>query len=278
MMRFLTSTSPQPTAKGGDRAELPSISGPMWRWFAWYARRFLRKHFHAVRISKAGMPPSIEPGVPMVVFANHPSWWDPMVAIFVASELWPRRRHYFPIDAAMLRKYSFFGRLGFFGVGSDDHRGASAFLRTAGELLDRDDACLWLTPQGSIADVRQRPLCLKPGLAHLTRRAGRAVFIPAAIEYSFWNERTPEVLLRWGQPIFSDGGRHDLSHWQDLLTGRLQSTMDALSEEAIARDPRHFHLLLGGTSGTSPIYDLIRRTRAACAGERFDASHVPEGQ
>lgn len=212
----------------------------------------------------------------MIVYANHPSWWDPMVAIFLARELWPQRRHYFPIDAAMLRKYPFFRRLGFFPVNSDHHQGARDFLKTGCSLLDDGTACLWLTPQGNFADVRQRPLCLKPGLAHLARRVHRAAIIPVAVEYPFWTERTPEALLRFAPPLTANRSRTGVNDWQITLTSHLQHAMDSLAPEATTHDPYLFHTLLTGTSGTSKSYDWFRRVRTLCAGQQFTASHLPE--
>src|SRR3712207_2550788 len=116
MADVATTSPPQRVARSRDDDRLPAVSPLLWRWFSWYAERFLRKHFHAVRLAADTPPPQVPSGVPLVVYANHPPWWDPMLAIYLARRLWPQRRHYWPIDAAMLRKYRFFAKLGFFGV------------------------------------------------------------------------------------------------------------------------------------------------------------------
>ena len=262
-----------------DPQAIPQISPLMWRWFSAYAGRFLRRHFHAVRLSRAAAVPSPRHDEPLVVYANHPSWWDPMIAIFLAQRLWPGRRHYFPIDAAMLARYRFFARLGFFGVEPDSARGAANFLRSAGAILASGNACLWVTAQGRFADVRQRPIELKAGLAHLARRAERGHVVPLAVEYPFWTERTPEALLRFGTPIDLgevSGRERPVDDWQILFVRRLTDTMDALASDAIARDAAAFETLLTGATGTSAVYDAWRRLRALARGRRFDPSHVPE--
>ncbi len=75
-------------------SELPvrANSAPSPRRSAWqfalfrkYVRRYLRHHFHAVRVSQAGPLPGLLAG-PLVVVANHPSWWDPLVGL-VFTEL-----------------------------------------------------------------------------------------------------------------------------------------------------------------------------------------------
>src|ERR671912_485639 len=67
-----------------------------------------------------------------------------------------------PLGAAMLRKYRFFSRLGFFGV-DQTPRGAAAFLRTAGAICRGPNTAVWVTAEGEFSDVRRRPLRLRPG-------------------------------------------------------------------------------------------------------------------
>ena len=258
-----------------DRDErVPDVSPFLWRWFSWYARRFLRKHFHAVRLARDVTPPDVPPDIPLVICANHPSWWDPMVAIFLSERLWPERRHYWPIDAEMLRKYRFFSRLGFFGV-DQTPRGAAAFLRTAGAVCRRPNTAVWVTAEGEFSDVRRRPLRLRPGVAHLAQRLDHVIVLPLAAEYTFWGERTPEVLLRFGEPL-AVGSSAGISkeHCHDALTTHLEAAMDALASSAIARDAGAFETLLAGATGTGGVYDLWRRGVARWRGERFDPDHM----
>ena len=64
-------------------SELPHRHLWLVRLFQWYARRYVRKHFHAVRLSKFGqmVPTSNEP---LLIVLNHPAWWDPMICTVLA--------------------------------------------------------------------------------------------------------------------------------------------------------------------------------------------------
>jgi len=139
-------------------------------------------------------------GRPLVIYANHPSWWDPLIALVVWRRLLPDRTPYAPIDADMLKKYAFFKRLGFFGVDKESLVGARRFLRIGRELLARPDTLLLITPQGRFADVRNSATGFESGLAHLAITAPDAVYLPLAMEIAFWEEKRPEVLLRFGTP------------------------------------------------------------------------------
>jgi hypothetical protein len=129
-----------------------------------------------------------------------------------------------------------------------------------------------LTPQGEFSDIRVRPASFKPGLAHLASRLDEGTALPLAVEYTFWEERTPEALMTFGPQIdLSQNG--DPADWSKRLEGSLTDAQDRLSEASIARNPEAFTELLGGRSGIGGIYDLWRRTRAKAAGDNFEADH-----
>jgi 1-acyl-sn-glycerol-3-phosphate acyltransferase len=256
----------------GAAAE-PRISPILLRAFAPYAERYLGRHLHALRLSKAAPAPRPAAERPLVVYLNHPAWWDPLVGMALALRLYPERSHRAPIEAAALARYRFFGRLGFFGVEPGTARGARRFLAVAESALARPNAALWLTPGGRFADPRERPPALAAGLGHLARRLRRGVLVPLALEYPFWEERSPEALARFGEPLDAEAIDLPAAGWTALLAERLAAAQDALAREALARDPARFETLLRGSAGVGGAYDLWRRLRARARGERFRPEH-----
>lgn len=260
--------------------DLPRRSPWLVRLFTRYARRYLARNFHAVRL--AGGRPAGLPEGPLVVVLNHPSWWDPLLGVILA-ELFPGRTHYAPIEAAALGRYRFFRKLGFFGVEPGTTRGAIEFLRNATTLLREPDAVLWVTAQGRFADPRERPLGLRAGIGHLAHRLEGGTVLPLALEYPFWEERYPEALARFGQPIPIGHGRdRSVSEWMTTIESGLTAALDALAQDALSRDPDRFETLIGGSAGVGGVYDLWRRLRALLGGKRFRAAHgdttaVPAG-
>ncbi len=235
------------------------------RVFAKLFERDLVRTFHAVRCS--GPVPS-GPG-PLVIFTNHPSWWDGEVFVWLGAAMFSDRRGFAPIEAAMLERYRFFRRLGGFGV-APGYAGASAFLAIGEAVLGLDDGLLFVNAEGRFRDVRERPVQVAPGLAHLARRVPAARFVPLAIEYAFWDERRPNLLLRFGEPVSIDPARSAASA---ALSRALGETMDALAADAVARDPARFNTLLAGRTRINPVYDGWRRARALVQGRRFDPAH-----
>ncbi len=260
--------------------ELPPFSHGLNRWFMGYVRRYLRRHFHAVRLLAAGGGPGPEVGdEPLVIYTNHPGWWDPLVFLFLGAALFPGRMSYGPIDAAALGKYKFLERIGFIGIEPGTWRGSARFLRMARAALDRSDVLFWITAQGEFADPRLRPVEIRPGVGHAVAGGERGVVVPLAVEYPFWSERLPEALAAFGpaRRIAEFSGR-SADDWTEVLAADLVATQDRLAAAAIERDPAGFATLLSGRVGVGPAYDTVRRVGAWLRGRQFDPSHGGEGE
>ena len=234
----------------------------------------LSRSFHAVRLL-GPMPPTAGP---LVIVANHPSWWDAALFTWLTATMFADKRSFVPIDADMLRRYPFFARLGAFGVKAGSFSGASVFLAVARHVLSADDGLLFVNAEGRFRDVRARPLEIAPGLAHLAREAPAGVtFLPLAIEYAFWDERRPNLLLRFGEPIPA----HALAGLPTRevcarLANDLSVAMDTLAAAAVSRDPKPFRTLHAGRTGINAFYDLWRGAKATVRGERFSPAHGDE--
>jgi 1-acyl-sn-glycerol-3-phosphate acyltransferase len=252
---------------------LPTISPFLLNAFSRYAAWYVPRHFHAVRLLAASGPPAVDER-PVVVYLNHPSWWDPLICLLLVRRFWPDRKHYAPIDAVAIRRYRFFQRLGFFGVEQNNAAGSLAFLRTARAILEQPAAMLWLTAQGQFTDVRRRPISLRPGLGHLLRHVGRALVVPLAVEYCFWDERHPEALAAFGEPIeiTSEHSRRP-SEWTALLEQHLEQAANLLAAGATSRDPANFVMLHSGTAGVSFVYDAWLRAKALATGRPYHREH-----
>lgn len=250
--------------------EVPPISAVTLRFFERIVRAYFRRHFRSVMVQHAERFASVTG--PMIVYANHSSWWDPMVSILLAQMLLPGRKHYAPMDAAALKRYPILRKLGIFPVEMASARGAAQFLRTSKAIL-ADGGVVWITPQGRFADPREYPLAFKPGLGALTARADNVTLLPLAIEYSFWDERLPETLLRFGEPLRLDPGVSTESATHQLEVA-LAEVMAELKMAAIARDPSAFRVLLRGARGTGGFYDLGRRVRAMFIREPLQLDHT----
>ena len=260
-----------PATARSPRHALPHVSPALFRWFLAYASGYARRNFHAIRVAEERHALAVA-GRPLLIYMNHPSWWDPIVAAVLAKTYFQGCSHYTPMDADALAKYKFFGRLGFFGMKQGASASARKLLDIGQQALARNHSVLWMTPQARFSDVRERPLKLASGLSHLVRHAPNCVVLPVALEYAFWEERTPEALVRFAPPLTGYDLREALRVPRvfELL---LEETLDALAQDSIRREVSHFRTILSGRAGVGGLYDVWRRLRARLSGRPFIAEH-----
>lgn len=235
------------------------------RLFRWYASRLVRKNFNAMRLAVGG--DRVLAGLdahdgPTMLLLNHQSWWDPILTAALARRYARNREVFAPMDRAMVEQFKFMRKLGLFGVDLDNPGAFKAMVKYVNALADSNPRpSFWITPQGEFADVRA-PLELRPGAAAIASRldsAGRPPrVVSLAIEYTFWEDRKPELLLL-ARPCRSPE-RSTTSLWQRRMTGSLDAAMRDLAKLSMARDATAFETVLGrGSSGVNPIYDAILR-------------------
>jgi len=240
--------------------------------FLAYLHWYVPRHFHALRIAHAERFPAA--AHPLIVCINHPSWWDPLAILMVSRFLAPQRFAHAPMEAEALAHYGFFRRIGAFPVDNTSSRAAAHFIRQAKQVLARPESILWVTPEGRFTDIRQRPAMWKPGIAALTRQLDTCTVVPLAIEYTFWDERLPEILCAVGEPIVFDADRRETTEERAAL---LQPTMaelqDSLAARAAQRDPSLFTAIFSGDAGVSLSYDLWLRLKSLLSGRPYVAEH-----
>ncbi|MFN9720394.1 MAG: lysophospholipid acyltransferase family protein [Planctomycetota bacterium] len=239
--------------------------------FRRYVRRFVRKNFNAVRVAGQEQLSQL-PDMPIVCFINHPGWWDPMTGVLMTDLLFPGRRFAAPMDADALKRYPILERLGFFPVERESASGAKEFLRRSRDLMKDWKTILWLTPTGKFHDVRQ-PAPFMNGLSHLVDAEFHGTALPMAIEYTFWNERSPEMLVRFGTPVDCAALPPDRDARTRVFETSLVTAQTLLAEQAIARDASRFTTLAVGRAGVGGLYDFWRRMMAGLRGQRFHDRH-----
>lgn len=256
--------------------------------FCRFTHRMVAKQFISFAVQNDWMlKQPIDPATPVVVYANHCGWWDPIVAMMLRKAYFPNRILYAPIDAEALKNYRIMAQLGFYGLQLDSHAGAANFLTVTKTILESPNASVWITPEGQFCDVRDHSKALMPGLAHLATKLPNVCFIPLAIEYAFWDESRPQIFTKIGTPIFSNEqhAKSSLEHvklvespltkpqWNDLLTSHLRQTQSELAASVISRDSSQFKYLIASRPTRLGWYDFFRSWSAWMRGKKFDPRH-----
>lgn len=235
------------------------------RVFRWLGRRMFRKDFHAVRAVAGSLDVIREASAhdgPLIVFGNHVSWWDPMLAVLFTDLHMPGRSMVAAMDTDELQRFGIFRKLGVFGIRPGDRDALEPMVGYLDRVFQREPkSVLWVTPQGEFADVRTQ-LRLRPGSATVMSRL-EAAGIPVralslAVEYGFWVERKPEMFIRAQHLQRPDKpvGQASTTDWLRVMTAELASNMHTLAAHVQARKPEAFEIVLGGDQGNvNPIYD-----------------------
>ncbi len=254
---------------------VPKVPAWFQNGFHRFLNPYLRRHFHAIAVEQdSRVDMDLVSGQSLLIYGNHPSWWDPLIAHFLTNRLCPGRQFFAPIDAVALEQYQVFAKLGFYGVRLNTSTGAAAFLKRSNAILDQPNSALWLTPEGRFTDARDSGNALMPGLAHLCSRRSSGLVMSFALEYLFWNERLPVCLVRFGTPIrIADHTDKSKEDWNKFLTQSLRSNQVQLAKLAMARDSEPFDNLITSGGGAGMSYDMFRRVKSWLRGRRFQAQH-----
>ena len=85
----MASTRPQ-SGKSVDAVALPTITPWLFNGFYKFCRYYLRKHFHAVAVDRRELiARPVDPSAALICYANHPGWWDPIIAIHLCQSCFP---------------------------------------------------------------------------------------------------------------------------------------------------------------------------------------------
>lgn len=277
MDRAATSERPlsRPQEGSADARVVPGRFSPGFRKvFAWYTRRLVARRFFAVRLAP-GTSAALEQcaaSPDLVVLAlNHSSWWDPLVGYLLQDDFMSGRTPCSPMDATQLAKFGFFRRLGMFGVRPDDPsslRGMAEYVSQQRRTVPQP--LLMITPQGRFEDHR-RPIEVRPGVGLVCSQSPGVRVVCGAVEYVFWNEQRPEILLRAVEvPVPSEP--RSARAWTEAIEAAMNDNARSLARLAMARDPRAFETLSGGgRAQIHPLYDAFLRLTGRSTG--IDTAH-----
>jgi chlorobactene lauroyltransferase len=222
------------------------------------ARASMRRHFNTVRLRQRGRLAEDSGELPILILANHSSWWDGYFAWLVARTI-GQHDHYLMMEEANLRRYRFFTWAGCFSVDREHGRAALESISYAAHLLkERPGRAIWIFPQGEIVPNDRRPLHCYPGVGHLLRRIGAARCYPVAIRIEYGGEQRPDAFISIGPVhelcVAADSRPRDLTA---CLVADLTAELDQLRDDVLAGNPAGFVTLLYGRRSMNRLYDAM---------------------
>lgn len=178
---------------------------------------FMRGCIHAVRI--AGLPTTLGADQPLLLVANHVSWWDGFGLRAVQRALRPDAPLFTLMDADQLRAHPYFRLMGAVPIDRRDPRSvARAFATLRRRTRGTPGAVLQYFPQGRIWPAYRRPLGFQRGASVLVRRLAPVTVLPVALHVEPLNHVRPTLFASVGVPILAAEG---------AATRRLEEAVEA---------------------------------------------------
>lgn len=193
-----------------------------------------------VRTLMAGLPADLSPDVPLLLAANHTSWWDPFTLREVQRVLRPSSPVFVVMLERELARRPFFRRMGVHGIEPGSGASLRACVRGLRErLAERPDGSIVFFPQGRIWPSFKRPLGFHPGIGWLARELSPLVVLPIALHVEPLNSTRATVFASVAEPIRLDGAPRP-AELEDAVTAELDALLAFLAhhgEDAPAHWP-----------------------------------------
>lgn len=198
-------------------------------------RPWMRRHVRAIHV--AGAPPILPADVPLLLVANHVSWWDGFLLLELRQRLWPRRAQYTVMLEAELARVRFLRRLGAVGIVPGSIASVRALLRWLRTRRHRDAGfAVAMFPQGRMWPTRRRPLGFARGVEGVAAALAPVAVLPVALHLEPLAAPAPSAFVAVGEPLIVERGvcREALEHRIAALLDDTAGVLDRYGEGAPA--------------------------------------------
>lgn len=195
------------------------------RWYTWF---LFKRRFKRVWIKQDYRPKDTDR---TIYFLNHHSWWDGLIPLLL-NEFRFRQKARAMMEDVQMKRYVFFQKIGAFSVNRSDPRKAITSLRYAVQSMNRDNASLYLYPEGTITPAGSR-LEFEGGLAWLHSKLWKQEvdFVPIGIYIHTMRFDKPELHLHVGQPVKADPSLANRDK-TEIFENRLKFLLEKLRSNA----------------------------------------------
>jgi 1-acyl-sn-glycerol-3-phosphate acyltransferase len=152
-------------------------------YFRFYSVWKTRRKFREVRLKGR----FDDRGLPMLVIANHFSWWDGFWAVYLNEKLFHRLFHFMMLEEQLLDN-RFLNKTGGFSVKKGSRSIVETIAYTAELLSDKRNLVL-IFPQGEIMSMHTPLVKFEKGVEHIIDRCKSEIhilFLVNIIDYFSW--------------------------------------------------------------------------------------------
>jgi chlorobactene lauroyltransferase len=206
------------------------------RFFSVYNRNLINRRFHSIQVSGIAEFNERNLKIPLIIYANHSSWWDGLVAFEISGRA--KLNSFVVMEERQLKKLFLFRFLGAFSVNREKPREAIKTINYAVEILEENPGrTIWIFPQGKILPNDQRPIYFYNGLSRIIEKVPKVQIVPLAIRYEFLNEFKPKIFAKIGRIQLIEVSTDLTSKTMtETLAGTLTGILDELKYEIVSEN------------------------------------------
>ena len=227
----------------------PAKTSKFWLWVAsMFFFNMLQNRFFAFRYRGEENYFEAENDVPTILFAPHCNWWDGIVMYNTTHRIFHKEIR---LMVEELNRFPLLRRGGAYSVNKKSPQSAMKALKYSVDVVGDLRNILCIFPQGIIRPPHFRPIEFQTGLAYIAenavKRYGKVNLIPMAVDYAFFRDNRPEVIVEFGKRIELRQGneldkmsRKELTHY---LEQALCETCDNQFKEMSQGDITKYKIL-----------------------------------
>ncbi len=227
----------------------PAKTSKFWLWVAsMFFFNMLQNRFYAFRYRGAENYFDGDTKIPTILFAPHCNWWDGIVFYNITHRIFHKEIR---LMVEELNRFPLLRRGGAYSVNKKSPQSAMKALQYSVDVVGDLRNMLCIFPQGIIRPPHYRPIEFQTGLAYIAenavKRYGKVNLIPLSIDYCFFRDNRPEVIVEFGKRIELVKGneldklsRKELTHY---LERALQDVCDSQFKEISQGDITKYNIL-----------------------------------
>ena len=223
----------------------PAKTSKFWLWVAsMFFFNMLQNRFFAFRYRGEETYFEAEKDVPTILCAPHCNWWDGIVLYNTTHRIFHKEIR---LMVEELNRFPLLRRGGAYSVNKKSPQSAMKALKYSVDVVGDLRNMLCIFPQGIIRPPHFRPIEFQTGLAYIAENAlkkyGKVNLIPMAVDYAFFRDNRPEVIVEFGKRIelrqgneFDNMSRKELTHYlEKALTETCDSQFKEISQGDITK-------------------------------------------
>ena len=161
------------------------------RFFSFYSRTGLKRHFREVRIECSVNPE----GRPVLLIGNHFSWWDGFIAYRI-NDLFLHKKFHIMMLEEQLETRLFLNKAGAFSIKRGSRTVVDTLKYTSGLLHDSGNMVV-VYPQGIITSIHRHPVKFERGTERIIAGASDRLMILFYVALPDWfSEKKPGLTVR----------------------------------------------------------------------------------